>query len=487
VPALSLIPLGSIWLWQQGWLLYWAIAACATTAVAFGVQRWLLPPEEAIAAATDEATAGADPKYTPLESQAWREVRRVASATQPESLYSQDAALSVAVDVVERVARVMRPGAAEPVWHFTAPEVLALIEQVSRRLRIFIDGSVPLADRLTIAQALQLWRWRGVIDTAQSAYDIWRLVRLLNPVSAITHELRERLSHQIYEWGKGHVAKRLAEAYVEEVGRAAIDLYGGRLRAVVALEEMPLANPAEAGAAEQPLRIFVGGQPTAGKSRLVNALATAADAAVDTIPTTSAFRAYAITRDELAGALVIDSPGLGISPEQRRQAVDMATGSDLVIWVVAAHRADREPDRAALADLRAHFAERPDRRPPPVLLVLTHIDQLRPWGEWRPPYDLVERKSPKARAIHDAMTVVAGDLSVPVGDVVPVCLEPTVGLYNVDMLIDRMVALAPEARQTRLVRLLRLGRNKGQWRRLWSQAANAGRVVAGQIIRRRKA
>jgi len=156
------------------------------------------------------------------------------------------------------------------------------------------------------------------------------------------------------------------------------------------------------------------------------------------------------------------------------------------VWVVAAHRADREADRAALADLRAHFAERPDRRPPPVLLVLTHVDKLRPWGEWRPPYDLVERKAPKARAIHDAMTAAAGDLSVPLGDVVPVCLEPSVGLYNVDVLLDRIVSLAPEARQTRLVRLLRSGRNKGQWRRLLGQAANAGRVVAGQIIRRRK-
>ena len=74
----------------------------------------------------------------------------------------------------------------------------------------------------------------------------------------------------------------------------------------------------------------------------------------------------------------------------------MAAGCDLVIWVVPAHRADREIDRAALAELRRHFADRPDRRPPPLLLVLSHVDQLRPWHEWKPPYDLTSPAQPKA-------------------------------------------------------------------------------------------
>lgn len=484
VPALSLIPLGSVWLWQNGYLLYWALAACVTTGLAFAAQRFLLPVEAQVVASDAPDPDAAIPGHTPREAEAWREVRRLATATQPDSLYSQDLALTVAADVVDRVAHIMRPGVKDPIWHFTAPEVLALIEQVSRRLRLFVDENVPLGDRLTIAQALQLYRWRGVIDTAQSAYDIWRLVRLLNPLTAVTHEIRERLSHQLYDWSRDHVAKRLAEAYVEEIGRAAIDLYGGRLRVIGSDAERlhEQVVPVDASAADRPLRIFVGGQVNAGKSRLVNALALEAGAAVDMVPTTSAFTAFTIGRDELPGAVVIDSPGLGVDATQRRETIDIAADCDLVVWVVAAHRADRDVDRAALADLRQYFAAQPDRRPPPILLVLSHIDQLRPWGEWSPPYDIVNPTTPKARTMRDAMTAAATDLGFPLDEVVPTCLDPDVGLYNVDLIWSRIVALAPDARQTQLVRLLRTGTKTGQWRRLWKQASNAGRVLASQVV-----
>ena len=52
----------------------------------------------------------------------------------------------------------------------------------------------------------------------------------LNPISAATQELRERFTRQIYDMGREHLARRLARAFVKEVGRAAIDLYGGNLR-----------------------------------------------------------------------------------------------------------------------------------------------------------------------------------------------------------------------------------------------------------------
>ena len=51
------------------------------------------------------------------------------------------------------------------------------------------------------------------------------------PRSAATQELRERFTRQIYEAGREHLARRPgARAFVKEVGRAAIDLYGGSLR-----------------------------------------------------------------------------------------------------------------------------------------------------------------------------------------------------------------------------------------------------------------
>ncbi len=91
---------------------------------------------------------------------------------------------------------------------------------------------VPFGDRLTVSQMLALYRARGLGDIASKAYDVWRIVRLANPAAAVTNEVRERLTKAVLSWGRDQVSRRLVEAYVEEIGRAAIDLYGGRLGAI---------------------------------------------------------------------------------------------------------------------------------------------------------------------------------------------------------------------------------------------------------------
>ena len=107
---------------------------------------------------------------------------------------------------------------------------MIITETVSNRLRGYIISSIPFGDRLTVSQFLTVYRWRHVADLAERAYDVWRLIRLANPATAVTHEARERLSKAMLQWGRAHVLRGLAETFVEEVGRAAIDLYGGRLK-----------------------------------------------------------------------------------------------------------------------------------------------------------------------------------------------------------------------------------------------------------------
>ena len=38
LPTLALIPLGSLWLWQHGYLIYWAAATLFCTIVALGAR-----------------------------------------------------------------------------------------------------------------------------------------------------------------------------------------------------------------------------------------------------------------------------------------------------------------------------------------------------------------------------------------------------------------------------------------------------------------
>jgi hypothetical protein len=81
-----------------------------------------------------------------------------------------------------------------------------------------------LGDRLTIAQILTVYRWQGVLHLAEQGYDLWRLIRLLNPTTAAANEIRDKLANALVRWGREQLNRKLIQTYIEEVGLAAIDL-----------------------------------------------------------------------------------------------------------------------------------------------------------------------------------------------------------------------------------------------------------------------
>jgi predicted GTPase len=489
LPTLTLVPFGSIWLWQNGYLVPWAIGAFLLTCAAYVLQRRLLggiPGDKdsgAPIAISDDC-----PDWTPAEISAWTQVETLAAKASPEDIASRDAAIALAIKTVKAVAASLHPERPDPLWQFTAPEALALIERVAGRMKLFIEENVPLGDRLTVAQMLALYSWRGLIEVTEKAYDVWRAVRLLNPVTAATSELRERLSKKMLEWGRDHLARQLARTYVEEVGRAAIDLYGGRLKVesgqlaghITGSSQRDLASSRQR--LGEPLRMLVAGQVGVGKSSLVNALGQEAKAAVDALPATTEFAPYEFKRDGLPTALLIDSPGLGIGKQQQDKFIERAAECDLVLWVCAANRPDREIDRWYLQALRQHFADRPNRRRPPTLLILSHIDRLRPFQEWQPPYDLTNASNPKAASIRAAVEAAGADLGFPSIDIIPVCLEAA-SRYNIDALWAKIAELLPEAQRAQLVRTLRDAGAAWDWKRIWMQAKGGGRVLARAMTR----
>ena len=492
LPSLTLIPFGSIWLWQNGYLLHWAVAACLAVLAAYALQLRLLgktpsPDKPAASGQTsdpgDAAADAADPSWTPREAEAWTRVRAMASSVSPDHLDSSDAALQLGLETIRAVASTVHPEEREPLWKFTIPEALAILERVSVRMRVFVNENVPLGDRLTVAQMMAIYRWKGTVELAEKAYDLWRLARFINPLSAATHEVRERLSREMLQWGRDHIARRLAATYVKEIGRAAIDLYGGRLRvsgeALAAHVTRTSATDKAQVAARvaEPLRILIAGQISAGKSSLINALAQEVTAAVDALPTTPSFTAYELKRGGFPAALLIDSPGLGTRPGDAALLIENAAEADLVLWVVASHRADRDADGRALRDFRLHFAERLNRRRPPVVLVVSQIDRLRPFQEWDPPYDLTRSDRPKAVSIRDAVSAIAKELGFSPDEAVAISTAPNSAPYNIDAVWAQIVRLLPEAQSAQLIRSLHDLKDRWDWAHLWSQAANAGRVI----------
>jgi hypothetical protein len=186
-------------------------------------------------------------------------------------------------------------------------------------------------------------------------------------------------------WRWHHILSYRLRAYfprllVLEVGRASI-VYSGRL--ALSDEELRIARECDTAAtaeADVQIRIVSIGQVNAGKSSLPNAIARESRGAVGPSPATSSAKEYLIDMEGRPCVLLVDTPGFDES---------VVTVSELIACrphhvVASATQPARGPDRKRLDDFRAWANAQLARRPPPVLLALTHVDELDPRWSGRP-------------------------------------------------------------------------------------------------------
>jgi uncharacterized protein len=312
-------------------------------------------------------------------------------------------------------------------------------------------------------------------------FGLWRLARaVLNPVQAAGQETSGAFVERVASVLSHRLRAYATRMLVLEVGRAAIDLYSGRL--VLSEDELRAAREGDAAAAAAPVapvRILLIGQINAGKSSLLNAMAQETRCAVGPLPTTSRATEYRLETEGHPAVLLVDMPGLGerIDPEWRAQA----ERADLIVWVAAATQPARGPDRQGLDEFRDWAKALLARRPPPLVLALTHVDELRPANEWTPPYDIVAPATPKARAIRAAVDAVGRALDVPASAIVPVAMPPGREPYNLDALWARIAADVDEAKLVQLDRL-RVGRQQLSPRELAAQLGRAGRFIVKAVF-----
>ena len=486
LPLTSLVLLGSFWLWQNGYVLYWAVAACTLTLITYALERWIFRvdlPETAPATETKpEELAGQG--WSARETAAWAEVVALSKHVRPLEIASSNDIYDLGVRAIETVARSMHPGEEHALWKFTLPEAFSLIERVSTQLSAFVSDSIPLGDRMTVGQFLRLYRWRSAFDVAGKAYDLWRIVRLMNPAAAATQEIREQLTRRAYDWGREELGKRLAQAYVREVGRAAIDLYSGRMRlspsgalSPGAEHAMPLDRKSTSGKIEEPIRVLVAGQTGSGTASLISALAHDAQPAPGTKAAT--LGAAAPMTSFIGGRDVIfaDFPGVTEIAGDLHAFFDAVDESDLIVWVTSALKSNREIDKRLLTHIRNQAAKRSHRKPQPILCVVSHHDAVQPDGTWASPHDPANASIAKVDSTRPEISEAGRALHFAAEDVVPVFLgsgRPD----NVEDVRQRLIELIPSADRARLTRLVDTRDTKKiSWRRLWSQVSNASRAV----------
>ena len=482
VPVAALLPLGLVWLWQAGAMRYWLGALVLFSAVGYGLQHWIHRSERRLL--TDAQTAP-DPDWPPAAAAAWELVEDMASKTKPEDWpIGENARLGLlGQQTLERVARHFHPDVDRPLLELTVPEALLIIERASRDLRHTITDHIPFSHRLRVGSLVRAYAWKPFADRLLGLYRAGRWV--VSPANAILTEAFAQLRGRGYALAQDELYRWILQEYVRKVGAYGIELYSGRLvltdgrpddRPTPTSERDLAEAESSAAATGEPLRILVLGRSSAGKSSLINALFGQLRVATDLLPdTTKTLTPYRLEREGLDIALVYDSPGWdAIDQRSLHQA---ASDADMILWVIAANRADRQADRAALDGLRAVFAGRPNRLPPPILVALSHIDRLRPPREWQPPYDLAQPKGTKAEGIRAAVEAVSTDLAVPIGSVIPVCLAEG-RVYNVgDALWSAMLECLDAAQRSRLLRCQDARRREESWSLLRKQLANAGRFL----------
>lgn len=501
-PYAVLFVAGTSWLYARGWLWGWLAAnAVITTLGWLLIKRWRL---QFAAAPPILANVEPDARWAPAGEAAWRDVEAIA-----ERLKSQDVPLDdlnqhwqIIREVLDTVAKHFRPQSRQPALDIPVPYVLRVVELVSADLRVAFSENVPGAHILTLHD---FQRMQQVATIGRRLYLLYRVVRLgVDPISAAISEFREVAGGKLANASTAEVKRWATSFFVRKAGFYAIQLYSGQLilsdvefgdgQTRRSRDDAAQHTRRDETLANEPLRILVLGQVKAGKSSLINAMFGETRAAVDVVPRTKHVEPYLLERDGARLAIILDTVGFsegGATENPFDASRAEVLKSDLVIVVCTAQSAARAADRQLLDGLRDFFQREPTRLIPPILVALTHIDALRPWQEWSPPYDLrtaqdafADGKSPhetKRQNIVTAVETVAADLQVPVDHVIPVCTQ-TDRLYNVnDALAPAILQVLGAAERTKYQRCLHQLHDEEYWHKLWQQTLNSGRLLWRQL------
>ncbi|HEY3789292.1 MAG TPA: GTPase [Urbifossiella sp.] len=500
-PWLFLVGVGSIHLWETGWL-FWAWWPMFFS---FGLAyllawRWtrrhkLFPP-----------TDSPPPNYwTDRDKIAWDKVEAKAKSFDKittDQLADPRHYSELALDLAAQVARVYYPNGATPFDHLTLPEVLACLELAAADLDELVKKYVPGSHMICVGDLQKARKAAEMYKLGQNAY--WAGSMLLNPLQVGVRWAASRYGlGTLFDKLQGNILLWFHTAFVQHFGHYLIEMNSGRLRVGVKRyrEIMNLHGepPVEAGPAPvvaehdrsektppprvvQPISIAVLGPVKAGKSSLVNALIGQQAAMVDALPVPHVGIRYQMTFPGGELLSILDTSGYGQDGANEYEfaaATEAAREADLVLFVTTATNPGRRSDVDLLDRLAAWFTERPQLKRPPVLAAVNQIDLLSPKAEWAPPYDWQTGTRPKEATIRDCLTAVKEQLGERVVEIVPVCARQGESFGIVEGLVPTIAAQLDEARGSAVLRAFHAEGHADQFKRLGKQLVEGGKKALG--------
>jgi predicted GTPase len=486
LPWMLLAAAGFRWLWQEQWILVWfAILIAASLIGWLAARRFsakdMQPP------LPESLRAEPVRNWSRTQQQAWASVESICERIEREKPALDDwpAYLALFRETGETVAEQLHPDRQQPFLEMRIPDLLRIVELLSRDLRVLTAENIPGSHIVTINDVLN---GRRMVKRLQKIYNWYRLaIFAVAPVNALVSEIRNRITGESASLVYQEMKRYLTCACVRKAGFYAIRLYGGELDfdsveiesyvSAVSEKDRLLTRTRNHEMAREPLRIVVAGQTNSGKSSLINHLFGDLKTAVDVVPTTTGVQPFVLEREGLPEAIITDTGGYHDSTGQGGaiKAIDEALDlADLIILVCIANQAARDPDKNLLRSMRERFRNS-NREAPECIVALTHIDRLRPFREWSPPYRLDPPGDTKSLMILAAMESAAKDLELAITQVVPLNLQDG---YNVEeALIPTILRHLPEARRHQYLRCLKSFHDEKYWERIWRQSQGAGRLL----------
>ncbi|TAK64432.1 GTPase [Methylobacter sp.] len=481
------IPLaaGFYWLWLHQMLILWL----AVSAV-LGATWWLFNQRlNRLDLELELLDISPSVEKTAQSKQAYEKIEQISASYRNSNpdLASSEFYMQTLLEVMRAVAEQYYPQRKDALLEIKLPYLLKVIEMLAQELRVGLSENVPGSHIFSVSDIVRSHR------LANRGRDLYRLFRIvsagLDPISAMVRELRILTTDSLLSHSTEDLKRWLIDAYIKKIGYYAIELYSGNMVLDKSLfanatrlsqQELEKIKHRETAVSAEPLRVLVLGQTNAGKSSLINALFGTQKAETNVIPTTEGFTSYLLERPGLESAIILDCEGYG-SDDYRcslAKASEEIVRSDIIILVVSATNVARDPDKKMLQAIQDCFAAKDRSSLPPVVVALTHVDQLRPLREWSPPYDVIKPDSPKAQAIRLMMETVTTELGLNIEQIAPVNLKPGFE-YNVEEgLIPTIFQQLTQAKQVRYLRCLKQYRKEDYWRRLWKQSKGAGQFIA---------
>lgn len=511
LPVLSLSVLGLVFLWQQNVFLIVLVAWLAVTLAGYAAFSWQSRRKpnhssseqdtisESGAGAADGLPDQLDkrPDWTADDAAAWQQALQainIVLETKPDWETLPEHALTLLSGVSAHYHPKKKPQGAldnDMEYRFTLPEALLVVSVASDRYRRVVLSHVPFAERVTVSTLKKLYSRQGDIKSSFTWLNrARRVARLVNPVAAAVGELKDQFTDRVFSHLSASVQTDLKSLLLQEVAQVGIDLYSGKLKSSAAELQQYQSSSYQEDAlrqpdAAEPLRIVLLGQTSSGKSSMVNALAKTLQAEVDTLPTTDRTQTHLIQLAQAAPIHMVDTVGLDGSQGSLDTLVALASEADMIIYLARATQPARGPDQQLYEALSKAFDARPNRRLPPVLLALTHVDLLPPRNEWSPPYDLTSGDG-KASMINQALLSSLDQIGLPAQTpAVPVCLSADREQYNVDAVAASLMLLQDSATLAQWNRRrVERGEKSISWGERWRQVKRLGQVVGRATLKR---